>query len=213
MVEPHVPDSGGGDGSKGGESGESSDGGRGGEGSAVGGGGDDDGVPDGVALPCGERAGLAEFDLGMREYACACGERHAVVLDVHPPSRFVPEAVVDVLRESVTPSDEDAYEEFGTPHLLGVAMEEFPDDVVAVDASGDGAVGYGLLWVTTFDARTLHEHLVELVVELMEHAVSHAEDDGSMSEFEAAMLEFDVEAFVEEYRRERDFSGPRDRPA
>ncbi|MFB6095167.1 MAG: DUF5815 family protein, partial [Halodesulfurarchaeum sp.] len=43
------------------------------------------------------------------------------------------------------------------------------------------------------------------VVELMEHAVSHAEDDEALQAFEEEMLAFDVEEFVEEYREVRDF--------
>jgi len=190
MVEPRVPDAGGGDGHDGEES-----------------------APERVALPCGESLRRDAIDLGMREYDCACGARHAVVLDVHPPSRFLPESVVEVLRETVAPSETDAFEEFGTPHLLGVVLEEFPDDVVAVDASGDAAAGYGLLWVTDFDARTLHEHVVELVVELMEHAVSHSRDDGARGEFEAQLFDFDVSEFVATYRAERDFADEFDRPA
>jgi hypothetical protein len=60
--------------------------------------------------------------------------------------------------------------------------------------------------VTDFDARRLHEVVVELVVELMEHAVSHAEDDSLLEEFESQMLDFDVSAFVEQYRAQRDLS-------
>lgn len=164
-----------------------------------------------LELPCGETVPVSALDLGMREYPCACGASHAVVMDVHPPSRFLPEFLVDVLRETIDTSDDAA--EFGTMHLLGIVLEEFPDRVVSANVEENGDLGCSLVWLTDFDSRRLHEIIVELVVELMEHAVSHAEDDGSMTEFEAAMLEFDVEAFVEEYRRERDFSGPRDRPA
>jgi len=34
-----------------------------------------------------------------------------------------------------------------------------------------------MAWVTEFDSRRLHEIVVGFVVELMEHAVSHADDD------------------------------------
>ncbi|WP_049922880.1 DUF5815 family protein [Halopiger djelfimassiliensis] len=163
-----------------------------------------------LELPCGETLDPHEIDLGMREYTCACGTRHAVVTDVHPPSRFFPESLVAVLRETIDTDDE--FEEFGTPHLMGVVLEEFPDRVVAFDASDDGAVGYTLVWVTDFDARRLHEIVVELVVELMEHAISHADDDDAVSEFETQMLEFDVSEFVEQYRRQRDFESEHDRP-
>ncbi|ELZ18861.1 hypothetical protein C478_00225 [Natrinema thermotolerans DSM 11552] len=164
---------------------------------------------DRLELPCGEHLDPHEIDLGMREYDCPCGDSHAVVTDVHPPSRFFPESLVTVLRETIDTDDE--FEEFGTPHLLGVVLEEFPEAVVVHDASDDGAVGYTLVWVTDFDARRLHEVVVELVVELMEHAISHADDDAAVSEFESQMLEFDVEAFVEQYRQEREFESEHDR--
>ncbi len=147
----------------------------------------------------------------MRDYRCSCGETHAVVLDVHPPSRFLPESLVDVLRETVDTADE--FDEFGTPHLMGIAMEEFPEAVVVHDAGDDGTVGYALLWVADFDSRRLHEIVVELVVELMDHAVSHADDADAVASFESQLAEFDVEAFVEEYRRVRDFESAGDRPA
>ncbi len=165
---------------------------------------------DRLALPCGERVDPHEIDLGMREYACPCGDAHAVVTDVHPPSRFFPESLVAVLQETIDTDDE--FEEFGTPHLLGVVLEEFPEEVVVHDASDDGAVGYTLLWVTDFDARRLHEVVVELVVELMEHAISHAENDDAVTEFESQMLEFDVAEFVDQYRRQREFESEHDQP-
>jgi len=61
-----------------------------------------------------------------------------------------------------------------------------------------------MAWVTEFDSRRLHEIVVELVVELMEHAVSHADDDEALSAFEQEMVEFDVAEFVDQYRAERD---------
>jgi len=64
-------------------------------------------------------------------------------------------------------------------------------------------VGYGLLWVADYDARRLHEVVVELLVELVEHAVSHADDEAVVSEFEADLAAFDVAAFVDAYRAER----------
>lgn len=161
--------------------------------------------PDVFGLSCGERVTAREFDLGMREYDCACGATHAVVMDMHPPSRWLPESIVAVLQASVKPSEDDAWDEFQTPHLMGAVMEELPEDVVAHDASDDGSVGYAVLWVADVDARALHEVIVELVVELMDHAVSHAENDAMTTEFEAQMLDFDVSAFVDEYRNERDF--------
>lgn len=166
---------------------------------------------DDISLPCGESVSLTELDMGMREYACSCGERHAVVMDVHPPSRFVPEEIVAVLRETV--ETDDGHGEFGTTHLMGIVLEEFPDQVVAEDVAENGQVGYSLVWLTDFDSRRLHEIVVELIVELMDHAISHAEDDDAASSFEEQMLEFDVSEFVEAYREARDFESEYDRPA
>ncbi len=156
-----------------------------------------------LELPCGETVGMGELDLGMREFECDCGDTHAVVMDVHPPERFLPDFLVDVLREAIETTSEEM-PEFDTPHLLGVVLEEFPEAVVTRDASDEGDVGYAMVWVTDFDSRRLHEVIVELVVELMEHAVSHAEDDDALSRFEREMIEFDVAAFVDQYRAERD---------
>ena len=165
------------------------------------------GVPGGadesLDLPCGRTVGVREIDIGVREFECACGADHAVVTDAHPLARFVPESIVDVLRASVDTADD--FEEFSTPHVMGMVAEEFPEEVVSADASGDGQVGYALVWVADFDARRLHEVVVELLVELMEHAVSHAEDGTAMTDFERRMQEFDVAAFVERYRAQRDF--------
>jgi len=168
---------------------------------------------DWVDLPCGEQAHVQDFDLGMREYACSCGDTHAVVMDMHPPSRFFPESIVGVLKEAISPAEDDEFDEFGTPHLMGAVMEQLPEEVVAVDAAENGSVGYALLWVTEMDARDLHEVVVELVVELMDHAVSHAETEAPKSEFEDQMLEFDVQEFVEEYREAREFEDEYDTPA
>jgi len=160
---------------------------------------------DGVELPCGERVPADAFDLGMREYDCSCGAAHAVVTDAHPPERFLPGVVVETLREAVETTSEEM-PEFGTPHLLGLVVEEFPGEVAVAEVTEDPDLGYALLWVSEFDSRTLHEAVVELVVEVMEHAVSHAEDDDAVREFESSMLEFDVSEFVERYRAERDLS-------
>lgn len=168
----------------------------------------------GFELPCGTTVDAAQdLDMGMREYACSCGDRHAVVMDVHPPTRFLPEATVTVLQETVEAADEDRVGEFGTTHLLGMVREELPDDVASVDVSETGAVGYGLVWVTAMDARSLHETIVELVVELMEHAVSHGTDESAVAEFEDQMASFDVEEFVDRYRRAREFEDEHDTPA
>jgi len=171
---------------------------------------------DRVDLPCGEHADVQDFDIGMREYACTCGETHAVVMDMHPPSRFFPESIVSVLREAISPAPDDEFDEFGTPHLMGAVMEQLPDEVVAVDGTENGAVGWAMLWVTEMGARELHEIVVELMVELMDHAVSHADSDATASEFEDQMADFDVTEFVEAYREAREWddeSGPRQRDA
>lgn len=165
-----------------------------------------------LALPCGETVHTHDLDLGMRALACACGDVHAVVMDVHPPERFLPEFLVEVLREAVETTSEEM-PEFDTPHVLGIVLEEFPDDVSFADVTEAQDVGYAMVWVTSFDARRLHEIIVELVIELMEHAISHAENDDAVTEFESQMLEFDVGEFVEQYRAQRDFEGEFDRPA
>jgi hypothetical protein len=162
-------------------------------------------------LPCGETVTPHQLDLGLREYACDCGERHAVVMDVHPLSRWVPEELVRTLEAAIETADE--FGQFGTPHVLGMVLEEFPESVVSADTSDDGAVGYAMVWVADFDARRLHEVVVELLVELMEHALSHAEDETAAEQFEQEMLQFDVSEFVEAYRAERDFEDEFDQPA
>ncbi|AEN05532.1 DUF5815 family protein [Halolamina sp.] len=156
-----------------------------------------------LELPCSETVSLQSLDLGMRDLECDCGERHAVVMDMHPPTRFFPEFLVETL-EGAIESDSEEMPDFGTPHLMGIVMEEFPEQVAVADASDDGDVGFALVWITQFDSRRLHEVLVELVIELMEHAVSHAESERAMTDFEEQMLEFDVQEFVDQYRDERD---------
>ena len=162
-----------------------------------------------LELPCGETVHAHDLDMGTREVRCDCGAHHAVVVDVHPVSRFVPESIVAVLRETVETDDE--FPEFGTPHVMGIVIEEFPDEVAVADVSEDGHVGYALLWVTGFDSRRLHEIVVELLVELMEHAVSHG-DEATASQFEQQMMHFDVGAFVDRYREERNFESEVDTP-
>lgn len=161
-------------------------------------------------LPCGRTASLDTFDMGMREYACPCGERHAVVMDVHPLGRWIPESIVEILTEVIEPSDE--YDTFGTIHTMGMVLEEFPDAVAVADVSDEPSVGWALIWVTEFDARRLHEIIVELLVELMDHAIGHADDPGVHGTFEEQLQAFDVGAFVEEYRAAREFEDARDRP-
>ena len=166
-------------------------------------GGDDD-----IELPCGETVTVHDLDLGLRDYACDCGERHAVVMDVHPLGRFVPEFLADALRETVNTADE--FEEFTTAHVMGIVREEFPDRTVSQDVSEDGSVGYSLVWLTDFDSRRLHEVVVELLVELMDHAVSHADDTEAQSEFQQWLAQFDVTEFVDQYRAEREFESEHD---
>ncbi|PSP52033.1 hypothetical protein BRC60_01190 [Halobacteriales archaeon QH_1_68_42] len=166
-------------------------------------GGDDD-----IELPCGETVTVHDLDLGLREYACDCGERHAVVMDVHPLGRFVPEFLADALRETVDTADE--FEEFTTAHVMGIVREEFPDRTVSQDVSEDGSVGYSLVWLTDFDSRRLHEVVVELLVELMDHAVGHADDAEAQSEFQQWLAQFDVTEFVDQYRAEREFESEHD---
>lgn len=161
-------------------------------------------------LSCGRTVSARKFDLGMREFTCNCGEVHAIVMDVHPLARFVPEDIVAQL-QAVIDTDDD-YDEFSTAHLMGSVMEEFPEAVAVADVSEDGQVGAGIVWVTDFDARRLHEVAVELLVELMEHAISHIDDDEMAAEFEAQMTEFDVAAFVEAYRDQREFETEHDTP-
>lgn len=164
-----------------------------------------------LELPCGQTVNVHNLDIGMREVTCSCGDRHAVVTDAHPPSRWVPESLVETLRATVDTADD--FGEFGTVHVMGLVLEEFPEAVATEDASEDGQVGFALVWVADFDARRLHEVVVELLVELMEHAVSHAEDDADLIEFERQMHQFDVGEFVSEYRRVRDFDDEHDSPA
>lgn len=161
--------------------------------------------PDGLDLPCGERVPVSSFDLGMRELACDCGQRHGVVMDVHPPTRFFPSEVVDVLESIIEPADGT---EFGTHHLLGLVLEEFPDQVADANVADNGQIGCQHIWVTSFESRRLHAVIVELIVELMDHAMTHSEDDEARSSFTASLETFDVDAFVERYRAERDLDVP-----
>ncbi|MEA1930975.1 MAG: DUF5815 family protein [Euryarchaeota archaeon] len=158
-----------------------------------------------LELPCGEEVTIDSFDLGMREFDCDCGSTHGVVMDVHPPDRFLPEFLVEILQEAIETTSAEM-PEFGTPHLLGIVLEEYPEAVASHDATEDQDVGFAMLWVTDFDSRRLHELIVELVIELMEHAVSHAEDTTALTEFEQQMHEFSIPEFVEQYRDQRDLS-------
>ena len=161
--------------------------------------------PDGVTIR------VQELDMGMREFDCDCGSTHAVVMDVHPLGRWIPESVERILAETIEPTDE--YETFGTIHVMGLVLEEFPEKTVVYDASDNPAVGYALVWMTTMDAASLHRIIVELLIELMDHAVSHSDDPEIAASFQDALDTFDIEEFVTEYRRQRDFTDEFDQPA
>jgi len=156
-----------------------------------------------IDVPGSERSiPVRELDMGMRETTID-GEIYAVVVDVHPLTRFLPPEIVETLEATVEPGDES--DRFGTHHLMARVQERHPEDISVADVSDNGEVGYGLIWLAASDARTLHELVVELVLELMEHAVGHAEDDAVQAEFEEYRTEFDVATFVEQYRAQRNF--------
>ena len=118
------------------------------------------------------------------------------------------DGVVDTLRETIR--TDDGFEQFSTAHALAMVREEYPDRMASADLSGDGGVGYALVWVADFDSRELHRIVVELLVELMEHAISHADARPTVAEFEQQMAEFDVDGFVDAYRRERELEDEHD---
>ena len=161
-----------------------------------------------IELPCGEERHAHDLDLGVREFDCDCGDTHAVVMDIHPLGRFVPEFLTETLRETIRTDDE--FEEFNTAHALAMVREEYPEQVASADLSADGSVGYALVWVTDFDSRELHRIVVELLVELMEHAISHADAGPTVEAFEAKLAEFDVDSFVDAYREKRDLEDEHD---
>lgn len=159
-------------------------------------------------LPCGESVSVRNIDLGTREFECDCGESHAVIKDTDPLTQFVPTFIADVLRDTVETDDD--HPGFSTAHLLGLVSEVHSEILVSADVSDDGQVGYALLWVSGLDSRDLHRVVVEHVVDLMEQAIEEANDEAAIREFEEYVEEFDVEAFVEEYRAERDFEHEHD---
>lgn len=163
-----------------------------------------------IELPCGEWLNPRDIDIGMREFDCACGRSHAIVTDVHPLTRFIPREIVDTLTEVV--ETDDQFETFSTAHALGMVREEFPAEVVSTECADDGQVGYALLWVSEFDSRRLHEIIVELLIELMDHAIGHASNEEQIAEFDRYLEQFDVSAFVEEYRNNRNFDSEYDTP-
>lgn len=56
------------------------------------------------------------------------------------------------------------------------SYDRFCGHTHAADCVEDGQVGYALVWVSEFDPRHPHEVAVELLVELMDRAVGHADD-------------------------------------
>ena len=159
-----------------------------------------------ILLSCGVSIDSHRIDLGMRELKCECGGMHAVVTDINPLTRFLPEFLVDSLEEIIEVVDSEKWGEFGMTHVMGLVMEDFPEEVVFFDASEDGYLGYSGLWVSIFDSWRLHEIIVELVIEIMEHAMSHSDDENAMGDFEEKMSLFDITEFVKEYRMERDLN-------
>lgn len=157
-----------------------------------------------VELPCGETVSTDDLDLGMREYECECGSSHAVVLDPHPPTRFLPETVTDVL---VNTLQIDGREEnrFDTNALMGLVQDRHSDRIVTLDAAEDGTIGFALAWIADFDSYTLHEIVVETVLELMSRAVDDGGNESARKAFTEHRADLDVEAFVSQYREVRNF--------
>ena len=175
------------------------------------------GVPDepeggAIELPCGETITADDLDLGMREVDCACGSTHAVVMDPHPPTRFLPTEVAEDLAATVSATGTDT-EGFGTVALMGLVMDSVPEEIVAYDAAEDGTTGFAVAWIAEVDARALHEIVVETVLSIMAEAVTEAGNPDAEASFAEARAEFDVEGFVDEYRDVRDFEDEFDEPA
>lgn len=150
-----------------------------------------------IKLPCGGQVDARQFDLSTQTMCCSCGDVHAVVTSAETLDRFVPEAVVDALRATVEPAD--TAEPFGVTHVLAKLHEEHPDRISSADLSEIGEVGYARLWVTRFDGRRLHEHVVEALIELMSHAMGQA-DNETAAAFDQQLAAFDAAAFVDTYR-------------
>ena len=164
-----------------------------------------------IELACGETIRSSDLDLGMREFRCDCGATHAVVMDPHPPTRFLPESVTEVLAETLAAKGTET-EEFGTIPLMGLVMDAHPEDLVAHDATEDGATGFAVAWISMFDSRALHETVVETVLGVMADAVTEVGDESATAAFTDHRAEFDVEEFVTEYREVRDFDDEFDEP-
>ena len=159
-----------------------------------------------ILLPCGTSIDSHRIDLGMRELKCECGKTHAIVTDINPLTRFLPEFLVVSLEELIEVRDSDKWGGLGMVHLMGLVMEDFPEETVFFDASEDGYLGYSMLWIFDFDAWRLHEIIIELIIEMMEHGMSHSGDKNAIAEFEKQMLQFDIKEFVKEYRETRDLN-------
>jgi hypothetical protein len=172
----------------------------------------DDPEPGPIELPCGESITAGDLHLGMRELRCDCGAAHAVVLDPHPPTRFLPTSVAEVLAETLATEGTDG-EEFDTVALMGLLMDAYPERIVTHDAAEDGTTGYALAWIAEFDARELHERVVETVLGVMAEAVTEAGNEDATAAFTDHRSEFDVGEFVAEYREVRDFEDEFDEPA
>jgi len=161
-----------------------------------------------LELPCGETVDVREFDLNTSEIDCECGEAHGVVYDTDPLTRFIPEQMAHTLEETVKPRETD--HTFGTLHAMGMLADEVPQTVASTDASEMGEVGFNYVWVSDFTAREVHVLLVQLLVDLMDHAVDQVGDDSIKSAFAERLDGLDVEEFVDEYRTQRSFDGPDD---
>jgi hypothetical protein len=157
-----------------------------------------------IVLSCGVTINSHEIDLGMRELKCECGNLHAVVTDVNPLTRFLPDFLVNSLAQVIEVVDSERWGGFGMAHIMGLVIEECPEEVTFFDSKEDGYLGYSALWITEFNSFKLHEMIVELIIEIMEHAVSHSKNEISIQEFEKQMLSFNISEFVEKYREERD---------
>ena len=58
-----------------------------------------------ILLPCGTSIDSHRIDLGMRELKCECGKTHAIVTDINPLTRFLPEFLVVSLEELIEVRD------------------------------------------------------------------------------------------------------------
>ena len=130
-----------------------------------------------LELTCGERVDVTDLHMGVREFDCECGGTHAVVQDVHPPSRFFPESLVGVLRETIEPEDDDVYDiRTSLQHdmeLYGDVIESLREHIALANNLGDYAT---------------EEELREILETTEEHAhhIEHYLEDDTLV-FEGAM--------------------------